>query len=123
MVDNNVLFETKVGLGEGTPYLPTKRKVKFFITRNEIRLIDPKWVYVIPLNRIYDCSAKPLSQKRAVWGSLPFSAPSTIEVMNNFLLIDYLDEHGQRNLLHLIFSKYFWIKSNVVESIRFSETI
>ena len=123
MVDNNVLFETKVCLGDGAPYLSSKRKVKFFVTGDEIRLIDPKWVYVIPLNKIYDCSTKPLSQKRVIYNSLPFSSPTMIEVMNNFLLIDYLDDHGQRNLLHIIFAKYFWIKSNVVESIRFTETI
>lgn len=121
MMNNQILFATQVIPQEGTPYLASKQKVQLFMTRDEIRLIDPLWTYTIPLQRIYECTAKPLPEKKVVYAT--FSAPSTIEVMNNYVIIDYLNESNQRNVLRAIIYRYFWIKSNVAEAIRFNDTI
>ena len=48
---------------------------------------------------------------------------STIEIMNNFILIEYSDNNNQRTSLQLIVRKYFLIKSNVGETMRFNETV
>ena len=123
MANGMVLFETKVSPKEGVPYLATKNKVRLLITTSEFYIVDPKWTLTIPFNRTYSCTARPLLEKRTVYTTFPFSTPSTLEVMNNYLLIDYLNELNQRVLFRAAFSKYFWIKSNVVEAIRFDEVI
>ena len=121
MMNGDVIFETDVVPKEGTPYLATGRAVHLMMTTDEIRLLDPQWRYVIPIRCIYDCAAKPLPEKRVVCST--FSAPSTVEIMNNYLLIDYRNEFNQRAVLRAVFLKYFMIKSNVAEAIRFNETI
>lgn len=122
MTNQDILFETIVTPREGSPYLATKKnKVQLLVTTEEIRFNDPKWTFAIPLQRTLDCIAKPLPLKKAI--ASVWSAPSTIEVMTNFLVIDYQTESGKRATLYATFSKYFWIKSNVVEAIRFNETV
>ena len=122
MVSGKVLFETKVAPQEGSPYLATKgKKVQLLLTTEEIRFNDPKWTFAIPLHRIFNCIAKPLPVKRVIAGT--FSAPSVVEIMNNCLVIEYLDEHGQKSSMLSVFAQHVFIKSNIVDTIRFNEAI
>ena len=84
MNKNEVIFETKVLPREGSPYLASKRNVRFLMTQNEICLIDPRWEYVIPFCQIYSCISKPLKNKKVI--AATFSAPSTVEFINNFII-------------------------------------
>lgn len=117
MVNDYVLFETQIVPKEGTPYLPTPRKTRLLITVNEIRVVDPKWTYIIPLHRIYNCITRPMPIRTYIF---PFGPA---DVMHNFLTIDYLNEFNQRVLFRAVFTKFFWTKNNVVEAIRFDEVI
>ena len=117
MINDYVLFETKIVPKEGTPYLPTFGKTKLVITINEIRVVDQKWTYTIPLHQIYSCTTKPMPIRTYIF---PFGPT---DAMHNFLIIDYLNEFNQRVLFRAVFTKYFWTKKNVVEAIRFDEVI
>lgn len=121
-MNGKILFETKVTPREGSPYLATKKnKVQLLVTTEEIRFNDPLWTFAIPLHRIIDCIAKPLTLKKAVAST--WSAPSTVEYMDNCLVIDYLDEHEQRRSMLSIFAQHYFIKSNVADTIRFNKTV
>ena len=121
MIDNHVVYETVVCTGEESFLVISKPKFQFLVTENEIVLNKLKGkrekVSEIPLHRIYDCYTKVLPQTRYSSYGIPY------EFKNNFLLIDYLDEHDKRSILSLILCKYRQMPSNVVEAIRFSETI
>lgn len=133
MNKSEVIFETMVTVKEGSPYLATKSKIQFIMTENEIQLTDPKWKLVIPLCCVFTCIAKPMIDRRTVTSARPIiwnktmvpihRSRSTIEIMNNFILIEYSDNNNQRTSLQLIVRKYFLIKSNVGETMRFNETV
>ncbi len=121
MNNNDVIFETKVSPKEGMPYLPTKMRIRFIMTQNEIRLIDPKWEYVIPFSRIFNCISRAEKYKTVVYAV--YTAPSEVEVTSNLITVDFLNENNKRVLLRSIISKYWRNVKNVPESIRFNETV
>ncbi len=121
MNNNDVIFETKVPPKEGMPYLPTKMRIRFIMTQNEIRLIDPKWEYVIPFSRIFNCISRAEKYKTVVYAV--YTAPSEVEVTSNLITVDFLNENNKRVLLRSIISKYWRNVKNVPESIRFNETV